>query len=327
MGSQIDEARMGGEHRLLLLCSLVGLARSQGTPGCWYEAMCQAIDNNNIHEEQVIPSENPADLESQMQWCYEQCQNVTECTDFTVYKTARFDTCYLLTNCDEKSTESGCLSQELCNSGPSDCDSANNDMCPILDPPPNATIPWQCDHGVDPYSQQVPEETECFIGCNAWLDKNGNQAKIASKCMGGQWQDSEIQPFGIDPTEIAALPSAPYPKPDAPDGDQVGCGCDTIDMAWVNSQTNDTIDYDPNTLPGTDFLCSGANYITDDGTDLKFILRPEMTCRLFCDNYHIATMTCLSGLWTGEPELGAWCYAEPTVEDDMGVGTTVPPGN
>jgi len=326
MGSQIDKARMGGQHRLLLLCSLVGLARSQGTPGCWYEAMCQAIDNNNIHEERVIPSENPADLESQMHWCYGQCQNVTECTDFTVYKTARFDTCYLLTNCDEKSTEAPCLNQELCNSGPSDCDSANNDMCPILDPPPNATIPWQCDHDVDPYAQQVPEETECWISCNAWLDTNEIQATIASKCVAGVWKASEVQPFGIDPTEIAALPN-PLPQPDAPASDQVGCGCATIDMAWVNSQTNETIDYDPNTLPGTDFLCSGANYITDDGTNLKFMLRPEMTCRLFCDNYHIATMTCLSGLWTGEPELGAWCYAEPTVEDDMGPGTTVPPGN
>jgi len=87
-------------------------------------------------------------------------------------------------------------------------------------------------------------------------------------------------------------------------------------MAWKNSQTGHLVDYDPNSLPGTDFLCTGGDYITSDKTDLKFMLQPGMTCRLFCDNYHIATMSCVNGLWTGELELGAWCYAEPTVADD-----------
>merc|ERR1711971_1140009 len=88
------------------------------------------------------------------------------------------------------------------------------------------------------------------------------------------------------------------------------CGCPIVDMAWKNSVTEEMIDYDPNTLPGTDFLCTGPDYITDDGTDLKFKLQPGMTC--------------VNGLWTGEPELGAWCYAEPDTADDMGPGTVGP---
>jgi len=295
----------------------MGLARSQDTQGCWYEAVCKYADNDNLHEQRTIPSENAADLESRMLWCYDQCQNVTQCTDFTVFGLRNRDAiCYLLTNCNVRSTEDICLQQKLCNSGPSDC--ASNSNCPILASPPPDTIPWQCDHDVDPYARQVPEETECFLSCNAWQDKNENQATIASKCMGGVWETSQVQPNTTDPNAIDALPPAPYPQPDGAAGDQVACGCANRDMAWVNSITNVTIDYDPNTLLGTDFLCTGGDYITqDENGNQKFMLQPGMNCRMFCDNYHIATMTCLSGLWTGEPELGAWCYAEPTAEDDM----------
>jgi hypothetical protein len=269
----------------------------------------------------TIPPPHTSNMESQMQWCYNQCLNEATCTDFTVFRVPnRVQSCYLLTNCDQKSKDDLCLELGTCNSGPQDC--ANNQNCNILEsPPPADTIPWECDHDVNPYAQQVPEGTECFISCNAWLDNNENQASIVSKCMSGNWQTSEVQPHGIDESEILALPST-LPKPD--DATQVECGCATIDMAWKNSGTGEMIDYDPNTLPGTDFLCTGSDYITDDGTNLKFELKPGMTCRMFCDNYHIATMTCVNGLWTGEPELGAWCYAEPDTADDMGEGTVAP---
>merc|ERR1711934_793982 len=287
-----SKARMGGQHRLLLLCSLMGLARGQSaalrttptpvtpSPGCWYEALCAYSDDSYI--KLAIPSPHNADLESRMQWCYNQCRfgyGEATCTDFSVQSIGiRSHSCYLLTNCNEKSTDANCLSLGSCNSGPKDCASNNN--CDILaSPPPADTIPWECDHDVNPYVQQVPEGTECFISCNAWLDDNKNQASIVSKCVAGAWQASV---------------------------------------------TNETIDYDPNTLPGTDFLCTGADYITSDGINLKFALQPGMTCRMFCDNYHIATMTCVNGLWTGEPELGAWCYAEPDTADDMGAGTVGP---
>merc|ERR1712168_70698 len=321
---------MGGKHQLLLLCTLMGLARSQSsttpvpvTPsdGCWYDSLCAYSDDNDTSV--VIPSQN-ADLESRMAWCYNQCINEPTCTDFTDFGSRGGHTCYLLTNCDDKSQDDDCLGTPVgsgsCNSGPKDC--ANNNNCDILpSPPPADTIPWECDHDVNPYDQQAPEGTECFISCNAWLDSNEDQASIVSKCVGGTWLPSEVIPSRIDPSDILALPN-PLPKPD--DQDQVGCGCAPYDMTWENTVTGDLIDYDPNTLPGTDFLCTGPDYITDDGTNLKFMLQPEMTCRMFCDNYHIVTMTCVNGLWTGEPELGAWCYAEPVLADDMGEGTRAP---
>jgi len=320
-----SKARMGG--RLLLICSLVGLARSQSTTtagptitapaGCWYEALCaySAIDDTEL----PIPAEN-ADMGSRMTWCYNQCHSEPTCTDFTVHSFgSRNHFCYLLTNCDDRSTNDNCLELGSCNSGPSDC--ASNDNCVILDPAPVDTIAWECDHDVNPYVQQAPDQTECFISCNGWLDSSEKQASIVSKCVGGQWQTSEVIPRFIDPSDILALPN-PLPQPD--DTVQVDCGCPIIDMEWKNSKTGEMIDYDPNTLPGTDFLCTGPDYITDDGTDLKFKLQPGMTCRMFCDNYHIATMTCVNGLWTGEPELGAWCYAEPDTADDMGAGTVGP---
>ena len=304
---------MGGQYQLLLLCSLMGLARGQSlalrttptpvTPpaGCWYGALCAYSDDSDIMR--PIPSPQNADLESRMQWCYNQCRNEDTCTDFTVQSIGvRSHSCYLLTNCDERSTDASCLATGCCNSGPKDCTTNNN--CAILaSPPPAGTIPWECDHDVNPYTQQVPQGTECFISCNAWLDKNENQASIVSRCMTAAWQASEVQPYGIDASEILALPST-LPQPD--DSTQVDCGCATFDMTWENSKTGEMIDYDPNTLPGTDFLCTGADYITDDGTNLKFELQPGITCRMFCDSYHIATMTCANGLWTGEPELGAW---------------------
>ena len=299
---------MVGLRQLLFLCSLMGLTRSQGstpnpvTPsqGCWYEAMCAFSNDNDIQF--PIPSEN-TDLESRMVWCYNQCQVEQNCTDFTVHGVRGGFKCYLLTNCDEKSANDACLAQETCNSGPKDCDVAANSNCDILQTPPPDTIPWECDSDVNPYTQQVPDKTSCFLSCNAWLDNNLDQASIVSQCLGGVWQASVVHPDGISTTDISALPD-PLPQPD--DQNQVDCGCANYNMEWVNSATNNTVDYDPNTLPGTDFLCTGGDYMTDDGTDLKFVLKPGMTCRMFCDNYHIATMTCVNGLWTGEPELGAW---------------------
>merc|ERR1712243_430341 len=78
-----------------------------------------------------------------------------------------------------------------------------------------------------------------------------------------------------------------------------------------------TIDYDPNTLPGTDFICTENPIDETNPEDKKFNLMPTNVCRLFCDSYHITTMACENGMWTGEPELGAWCYYEPVETDDM----------
>merc|ERR1719204_324509 len=145
----------------------------------------------------------------------------------------------------------------------------------------------------------------------SWVDSNGAQVIVVSKCIGGIWSTSTILPETILASDVPALPKR-LPQPDVAQ-DQVSCGCADYDMAW-----NGTIDYDPNKLPGTAFTCTGGNPITDDGTHYKFILKPDMTCRLFCDSYHVTTMACINGQWTGNPEHGAWCYKQPSEDDDMG---------
>lgn len=123
---------------------------------------------------------------------------------------------------------------------------------------------------------------------------------MESTCANGTWTPSILNPPDVN----IPMPS-PLPRPDSPEEEQIPCGCLPYDMVWTNGA--DLIDYDPNTLPGTDFICS-ESYIDDsDPTNTKFILRPSNTCRLFCDSYHAATMACdAGGKWTGAPELGAW---------------------
>merc|ERR1712013_573259 len=128
---------------------------------------------------------------------------------------------------------------------------------------------------------------------------NGEQATIESQCENGTWVASTVLPNGADDSLNMVLPS-PLPQPDSPEGEQTACGCGVYDMRWVNSGTSALVDYDPNTLIGTDFLCTGGEYIT--------------------------TMECVNGHWTGQPELGAWCYLEPTEDDDMGLASSGTPG-
>ena len=147
--------------------------------------------------------------------------------------------------------------------------------------------------------KQVNNKATCFLTCNAWVDSNGAQVIVVSKCIGGIWSTSTVLPESILASDVPALPKR-LPQPDVAE-DQVSCGCADYDMAW-----NGTIDYDPNKLPGTAFTCTGGNPITEDGAHYKFILKPDMTCRLFCDSYHVTTMACINGQWTGNPEHGAW---------------------
>jgi len=257
------------------------------------------------------------DLAAQMEWCYLKCNTDKECNHFNVHMVRGKPFCYLLKECKLFSTADTCVSHKKCNSGPKNCTS--NTSCPKLTHVPN-TLKWKCDHNVNPYEQQAYDKATCFLSCNAWLDTHSTQVVVVSKCDNGIWSNSYLLPKNVAASDVPALPN-PLPQPDVI-RDQTRCGCDDYDMVW-----NHTINYDPNTLPGTAFICTGGDqsgrsggkpYITDDGTNYKFILKPKMTCRLFCDSYHVSTMACVNGHWTGDPEHGAWCYKHPTEEDDMG---------
>jgi len=304
----------------LTILSLTASSLAQDND-CWYQSFCPF---NALLDEPIPVPTTEDTMEEKMLYCQTECEdantaNAGDCEHFTVFASSRGASCYLLKSCDEPDLNKDCLT-DSCNSGPRDC--ANNPSCPKLPALADDTkIHWQCDNDVNPYNQQIPENTKCFLSCAAWMDDQGEKAvTIQSTCAVGDWSDSIV--FGG--TAGDAVPST-LPKPDADDGDQLSCGCATLDMAWdTNADGTGDVDYDPNTLLGVDFMCID-DYIVDDQGKKKFKLVDGNTCRLFCDSYHLATMECQGGQWTGEPELGAWCYAEPTADDDMNNGPTEPP--
>jgi len=288
---------------------------------CWTNNLC---DYNEDSENKVVFDPNDVlynTFEKQMTACQAECVANTDiiCSHFSVFTSRSIPTCYLLTDCDS-STTPACLELGTCNSGPKDC--ASNFNCPVLTAPATGDyIPWQCDGDVNPYTQQIPEDTTCFLSCKSWVTTEGVPAQVTSSCVKGstegEWTASAIN--GAAEADVPALTGAALPQPDAET--QIACTCAIQPMTWDPAGLD--INYDPNTLPGTDFICTGGVcdtdplcYLTGDVGSKVFQLEPAFTCRLFCDSYHIATMAC-DGVWTGEPELGAWCYAEPTADDDV----------
>merc|ERR1719158_1510712 len=290
---------------LLSLLATVTLTVSQNpSDDCWYGSLCPY--NRDSPDQFMIPITEDTMLKK-MTWCQDQCYNNQDCGHFTIHTARGGTSCYLLATCLGPSDNEACIKDGLCNSGPKDCDANSN--CPMLAPASDNKINWQCDGSINPYSQQVPEGQTCFLSCNAWVDDTTKvPAMITSKCETGAWTTSIVSPAGLN---IAAIPST-LPKPDGVETDQVACSRATYPMAW-----KDTIDYDPNTLPGTDLICTEEYVDKTNPDDWKFNLEPTNVCRLFCDSYHITTMACENGMWTGEPELGAWCYYEPVDTDDM----------
>merc|ERR1712080_39893 len=292
---------------LLSLLTTVTLTVSQSpSDDCWYGSFCPY--NRDSPDQSLIPITEDSMLKK-MTWCQDKCFNDPNCNHFTIHTARGGTSCYLLATCLDPSDNVACIKDGLCNSGPKDC--ATNNNCPKLesyaDPASANKINWQCDGSINPYTQQVPEGASCFLSCNAWVDDTKQPAVITSTCEAGAWTKSEVSPA----LDIAAIP-ATLPQPDGLEADQIACSCAMYPMAW-----KDTIDYDPNTLPGTDFICTEDYVNSDNPEDLKFNLEPTNVCRLFCDSYHITTMACENGMWTGEPELGAWCYYEPVEADDM----------
>ena len=284
---------------LPLLALLVTVGGQAPSADCWYGDMCQY---NELDISFPVPATETDQL-SKMTWCQQQCfddASVT-CEHFTIHTTRGATTCYLLSACSRSSSDV-CLSDPSnpCDSGPKDC-TANTNCDMLAAPASDTAIPWQCDD-VDPYAQQVPEGKTCFLTCNAWTETaTGLPAVITSTCDAGGFTPSVVTNSWTN-ADVPALP-ATLPQPD--DLAQAECSCAPYDMEWDDAGT--MVDYDPNRLLGTDFVCEGGDYLDQTNPlDWKFILTPALTCRLFCDSYHIATMACENGKWTGEPELGAW---------------------
>jgi hypothetical protein len=294
----------------LALALLAMVATAAADPACWYNALCPYSETQEKQYE--IDTLVETTLEDQMLACQALCiadntdTGTTDCQHFSVHSNRGVTKCFLLAECADASSVDVCLTAAFlpCNSGPLDCVTNNN--CDVLDANTMmepGKIEWQCDE-VNPYSQQVSEGKTCFLSCNSWVDGTGLPAMIASTCNAGVFDASVV--VGALAENVPALPAA-LPVPTDLAADQVPCGCATYNMEWEDADTGTMVDYDPNTLPGTDFICA-EDYIdmVTDPADWQFILTTSNTCRLFCDSYHVATMACENGVWTGQPELGAW---------------------
>jgi len=323
----------------LTLCSaLVAMASAAAGPECWYTDP-PAVCNHNVEDTQLdIDTGTYGDFDAQMTWCQGECAKdvdaqLPDCKHFTVRPMRGQPKCFLMLTCD-KNTEDTCLDEGICGGGLGDCeDQTGCEPLPPFDAANDDKIRWICDHVDNPYDAtgEIPVGSACTLSCDGWIDDNGDTVNVLSTCkVDLLWSDSVVRTPGwleadgvISTDTVPALKGKTLPLPSATPAEQITCGCGPKPMAWTNTDTEVVVNYDPNALPGTTFICENGEYIQNNSGQSAFIIAEDMTCRLYCDGYHVATMECLNGDWTGEPELGAWCYYEPTVDDEMGV--YVPP--
>jgi len=322
----------------LTLCTALVALASAADDTCWYTdppALCDHIPNVDIVE--------PIDaalttLQDQMEWCQDECltqdadsdAETPPCKHFSVRAVRGVQKCFLIETCT-KNTADACLSDPLdltdglCGGGRGDC-TANTgcEALPAFDAANDDKIRWICDHVDNPYDAdgEIPVGTDCTLSCEGWVDANGDTVNVVSTCAADlSWTAPVIKAPGagdadvVDPATVPALKDKTLPSPNDVADDQIGCGCGPRPMAW--DPEGDNINYDPNLMPGTTFICQNGDYLVGADGSKEFIIAEDMTCRLYCDGYHVATMECLNGDWTGEPELGAWCYYPPTADDDV----------
>ena len=236
---------------LQLALAVVALAATAAGQ-CWTNNLC---DYDEDSENKVVfdPTDPDFDtFEKQMTACQAECVANTDiiCSHFSVFTSRAIPTCYLLTDCDSSTTPS-CLDLGTCNSGPADC--TTNQNCDQLTAPATGDyIPWQCDGDVNPYNQQIPEDTTCFLSCKSWVTTEGVPAQVTSSCVAGGagdgvWTTSAIN--GASEADVPALTGLALPQPDAEA--QIACTCASQPMTW--DPTGLGINYDPNTLPGESF--------------------------------------------------------------------------
>jgi len=326
----------------LTLCSALVAVASAADATCWYTdppAVCEHTVQDTGIKINTVTYET---LTEQMEFCQDAClvqdgttplgDPLPKCKHFSVRKLGQRSTmCYLMEDCD-KNTLDECLgtpdAPAVCGGGRGDCNVPTG--CEALTPPTGEEILWVCDHVDNPYDadKEILEGTACVLSCEGWVKPGGADADdtvitVFSTCydtdgnglMG--WSEPEIMQDGVSQEDVPALEGVTLPKPDV--ANQITCGCGDMDMAWP-VDGSDSIVYDPNQMPGTTFICQDGEYLVGAADSQEFIITKDMTCRLYCDGYHVATIECLNGQWTGQPELGAWCYYEPAAGDDVNTG-------
>jgi len=268
-------------------------------------------------------------MAAQTEECYNQCNADGSCNFFTLRVSRGVPKCYFLAACTQE-TDDVCIDAGTCFSGPNDCTSLpDNAPCPQIDPANTAAgkIHWQCtdidSNAFNGYTAtDISAGSECVLRCESWEAKNGDTAHLVSTCQDdGTWTATKASNAEETTEDELAFPvyddvTGAYPKPD--EVQTFACGCPDLHVEWTDAGTGDVFYYDPNTEPGTEFICEKA--IDNYG---EYVIETDNHCILFCDSYLVADVRCLNGEWTGEPDLGFWCYTEPSL--DNALTTTLAP--
>merc|ERR1712168_1716600 len=298
---------------------------------CFYDYKCTYGDSDTPQEIDVLTY---ATFDDQVVACYELCKADADgggsCAHFTLFTANRVPpTCYLLDTCNED-PDSACVGNDRCRSGPSDCDNLDaNAPCTTIDASKTATgaIHWQCTDGdgspINGYTvSELPEGSTCVLSCEYWETATGENAYLTSECQRGSWTTTTSN--GDPELDFPAFAAGDTEYKTPEDDQTLVCGCRPLEVKWPYEDPDPADDsdqwwYDPNFELGTDFVCEQ----TIDTADAEYIIENGNQCYLFCDDHLVADVHCKDGEWTGQPELGFWCYNEPVKGNEL--TTEAPP--
>jgi len=260
-------------------------------PTCWFEDFyCWPHGPEEITEIEGIHTAKE---------CQTKCLASEDCEYFTFKKVRGEARCSLLRGCSEK--EPRCPHKESCSSGPSTCSCSKLEKVPV-DTKHTSYARWSCKTRdgsvINPYEEDIPLTATCSATCNH-LPPLNNPVTIQSSCLlGNEWSTSNISKGVV---LDATYPNYYWPQPNEPD---LVCGCSPLILS-----------YDPNWEDGASFSCKGWDQraINIPGVGIKIDTGDE--CELQCNGRVTAAVSCNSGLWSGRPELGFYCYDDKKVNE------------
>jgi len=249
--------------------------------------------------------------------CRQFCAETSGCKHFTWYRSRGVETCYALSTCKEERGAT-CLTAEACISGPVSCDNTTT-VVTGCEPPAQLGpeyIPWQCNGPqgnvltAAEMSETLPVGSSCYLRCDSWKTAAGSQGYLESACdSDGEW--TTTVPHNDD--EELKNPKGPYPLPTNNETSvpvPLKCACSPLHIIWhpeaMESEENYHY-YDPNDEEGTEFACK----IPPTKNNNTYVVEQDNDCIMYCDSHLTTSVKCSNGVWTGEPELGFWCYNEP----------------
>jgi len=258
---------------------------------------CSYLDHYcNPSAYDLITKIEDTDVFSPME-CRDLCLDEPSCTDFTFFNFRGIQTCFLLSGCSDKKPR--CTVPNSCVSGRRDC--ADGSFCPMLTQKPGEDIAWRCQGGINPYKEDIPEDTPCYTYCPSWRNTAGDVVAAKSICQAdGSWSEPRAFPPG----------TLKSPKSlNKPDEEMMGCGCHPLNIT-----------YNPNNEDGAEFFCDREI----NWSKLPQKITTNNRCHLFCDKMLISITECKEGLWTGRPDLGFWCSRQAPAVAGWGTEEKLP---